>query len=226
MKLTLKEKIIIAGAATSLVVLAVIVFVSRSKKSKKMGSESKRLKSLADDDLSKWSGKKETDPTVSDTLLGYWKLVGKYFTPSQMQSSSFQSGNPWSSAYVSHLITNSGFQNFIPRSYHSTYVVDAKENRTQGKKSAFWAYRPKEKKVEEGDIIVKNRGGNQFTYDTIRKSVPTHGDVVIDVIEKSGKPYAVIQGGNVSNTVTREEVPLSNDKTLPSTYIAHLKYVK
>jgi hypothetical protein len=225
MKLNLKEKIIIAGAGASLVILAIILIVGRNKKAKKLGSEAKRLKSLAEDDLNKWKGKKETDPSVSDTLVGYWNLVGKNFSPSQMQSSSFQSGNPWSSAYVSHLITNSGFENFKPRSFHSTYVVDSKENKTQGKKSSFWAYRPADKKVEEGDIIVKNRGRN-YTYDTIVRGVPTHGDVVIDLIEKNGTPYAVIQGGNVSNSVTRAEVKLNTDRTLPSNYIAHLKYEK
>jgi hypothetical protein len=225
MSLNLKEKIIIAGAGASLVILAVILILGRNKKGKKMGSESKRLKSLAEDDLNKWKGKRETDPSVSDTLVGYWKLVGKYFTPTQMQSSSFQSGNPWSAAYVSHLITNSGFENFTPRSFHSTYVVDAKENKTQGKKASFWAYRPTEKKVEEGDIIVKNRGGN-YTYDTIVRGAATHGDVVVDMIEKEGIPYAVIQGGNVSNSVTRAEVKLNTDRTLPANYIAHLKYVK
>lgn len=226
MKLALKEKVIIIGAAASLVVVAIIVLVGRAGKNKKMGNQTKRLKSTADDDLAKWKGKKELDPSLSDTLLSYWKVVGLHFTPSQMQSSSFQSKHPWSAAYVSHLITNSGFENFTPRSFHSTYVVDAKENKTQGRKPSYWAFKPQEKKVEVGDIIVKNRGGNSYTYDSIVRGVPTHGDVVVDMEEKSGKKYAVIQGGNVSNSVTRNSVLLNDDGTLPLKYIAHLKYTK
>lgn len=231
MKFSKQEKLIIAGAVATSVVLGIVVFISiRNKKKKltKLNPYQKKLKEVADADSKKWQGKKETDPEVSDFLIGYWKLLGNTFTPAQMQSPSFQDKWYWSSAYVSHLLNSAGF-NFKPRSYHSTYTVDAKENRTQGTKNAFWAFRPTEnKKVEVGDVLVKNRGGNNYTYDTIQRSVPAHGDVVVDFLEKDGKRYAVTQGGNVGNSVTKTNYELTpNDLVVnPTKFIAHLKYEK
>lgn len=231
MKFSKQEKLIIAGAIATSVFLGVVVFISIRNKKKnlfQLTPYQKKLQEVADDDLKKWAGKKETDPSVSDLLIGYWKLLGNTFTPAQMQSPSFQDKWYWSSAYVSHLLKSAGF-NFKPRSYHSTYTVDAKENRTEGNKNSFWAYRPTEnKKVEIGDVLVKNRGGGNYTFDTIQRSVPAHGDVVVDFVEKDGKKYAVTQGGNVSNTVSKTNYEITSDNLFktPSKFIAHLKYEK
>jgi len=231
MKFSKQEKLIIAGAVATSVVLGLVVFISIRNKKKsltKLNPTQKKLRDIAESDVKLWAGKKETDPSVSDLLIGYWKLLGNTFTRAQMQSASFQDKWYWSSAYVSHLLNSAGF-NFKPRSYHSTYTVDAKENRTQGNKNAFWAYRPTEKKkVEIGDVLVKNRGGGNYTYDTIQRSVPAHGDVVIDFIESGGKKYAVTQGGNVGNTVAKTNYEITNDNLFayPEKFIAHLKYEK
>jgi hypothetical protein len=51
---------------------------------------------------------------------------------------------------------------------------------------------------------------------------------VVDFLEKDGKRYAVTQGGNVGNSVTKTNYELtSNDLVAnPTKFIAHLKYEK
>lgn len=205
----------------------VIVIIAKSKKGKSSPKQ-KKLKNLADDDKKKWNGKKETDPSMSDTLVSYWKGIGLNYTPSQMQSSSWQNNNPWSASYVSHLIKNSGY-NFKGGATHSSYAVQGKSDRKQNIKNRYWAFRPSEnKKIEVGDILVKNRGGGNYNYDTIVSGVKSHGDVIFDIVSDNGKKIAYYQGGNLSNSVGRGKITLSENGLLPkdSPYFLQLKYIE
>lgn len=188
----------------------------------------KKLQEEAKKDREFWKNKAETHPSVSDTLVDYWKTAGLNFKPSQMQSASFHSSMPWSSAYVSNLIIRGGYKNFKGSSSHAQYVVEAKKNRKENKNNSFWAYKPSEgKKVEVGDILVKPRSGSNPSLDTINGSTPTHGDVVIDTYKKDGKFWAKAQGGNLSNTVSADTVyELTSDGKIKSgsPLFAHLKY--
>lgn len=215
-----KEIIVIA---TSIVAFAVSYYLIKNYISNKA-----RLKHLAKKDLDKWEGKKETDPSMSSELIGYWKAVGKDFTSKDMQQSSTHAGYPWSGVYISHLVKKSGYKNFIPRSFHSAYVVDAKKNRANKLNKSYWAYKPSElKEVEIGDIIVKGRSGSNPSLDTITDNVKSHGDIVVDIVTENGQKYAVTQGGNVSNTVKQTKVKLTdNYRLLNPVHYAQLKYEK
>ncbi len=212
------SKIILASA-----ILVVGFFViKRFFKPKK-----NKIQKEAESDLEFWKGKTETSPLVSDTLIRYWKATGRNFTPSQMQSSSVHSTYPWSSAYISDLVKRIGYKNFKGHASHSGYVIDAKKNRETKLKDSLWAYKPSEgKKVEVGDILVKPRSGTNPTLDTLTFGTNTHGDLIIDILEKNGKSYARGIGGNLGNTVSTHDYELTSDgKIKPKTEpFAHLKY--
>jgi hypothetical protein len=211
---------IIAGVAVTGLVLLLL-----SKKKKPKNSVAK-LKAQAKFDRQLWSGKKETDPSMSQTLIEYWKNLGSNYTPAQMQSKSFQKTRPWSSAYVTHLVQGGGF-NFKGGYMHSTYAEKSKKDRASGTKDNYWGYRASDgKKVEIGDILIKNRSGGNYNFDTIRSGVISHGDVIIDIIKEGEKITAIAQGGNLNNSVEIVKIPLSNNQKLPSNspYFMQLKY--
>jgi hypothetical protein len=211
---------IIAGVAVTGLILLLL-----SRKKKPSHSIAK-LQQKAKADKALWNGKKETDPSMSQTLINYWKNLGSTYTPAQMQSKSFQKDHPWSSAYVTQLVQGGGY-NFKGGYMHSTYAEQAKKDKSAGTKDAFWAYRNSDgKKVEIGDILVKNRSGGNYNYDTIRSGVISHGDVIIDIKNEGGKTIAIAQGGNLSDSVSNTKIPLSDNLKLPSDspYFMHLKY--
>lgn len=214
-----RKQIIIGATIVSLVVTFYVLNKHLSHKN--------RLQRLSKKDLKKWEGKKETDASVSDELVSYWKLAGFDFTYEQMQSSSTHSSYPWSAVYISKLVKDSGVKNFTPRSTHAGYTVDAKNNRSDKVKKSYWAFKPSElKKVEVGDIIVKGRSGTNPNLDTINSSVKTHGDIVVDIKKIDGQKFAITQGGNVSNTVKQTRVPLTdNERLLNPVHFAQLKYI-
>lgn len=187
-----------------------------------------KIKKLADIDLKKWEGKKETDPSMSSTLINYWKAIGYNYNSSQMQSSSFQKSNPWSAAYISHLVKDSGY-NFKGGSTHSTYANQAKKDKNDNIKNRFWAFRKTDNKpVKVGDILIKNRDGGNFNYDTLTAGSKSHGDVIIEIENVGDKKIAYYQGGNLSNSVKRGTINLTSKGTIPqdSPYFMHLKYIK
>jgi hypothetical protein len=215
--------------ALGVVAFTFIVLYAVNRRKKVGGSVSNpKLKKVADDDQKEWVGKKETDPAVSDTLIKYWKSVGLNYSPAQMQSSSFQKANPWSASYVTHLIKSSGY-NFKGGATHSSYAVQGKKDRSSGTKERYWAFRKSENKpVQIGDILVKNRDGGNYNYDTISSGVKSHGDVIVDIQNVNGKNIAYFQGGNLSNSVQRGKIELSSNNMIPSNspYFLHLKYVR
>lgn len=214
-----KKEIVIA--VTSVAVIFGLIYVAKNYITNKG-----RLKHNAKKDLRKWKGKTETDRSMSDELVGYWKLAGKKFTREQMQQKSTHSTYPWSSVYIGHLVDKSGYKNFKPSASHSSYVVDAKGNRSNKINHSYWAYKPSElQKVEIGDILVKGRSGSKPSLDTINRGIISHGDIVVDITKENGQKYAITQGGNVSNTVAQTKVPLTeNERLLNTVHFAQLKY--
>jgi hypothetical protein len=225
--MTNKDKKIVAIAALITVALAVVVVVYILLKRIK-NKERYLLVWNAEKDQLLWKGKYELDSAVTKFLIEYWKTVGVNFNAQQMQQSSTHSSYPWSAAYISNLVLRSGFLNFTPRTTHASYVIDAVENRKKKIKPAFWAFEPSSNlKVNIGDILVVNRGQNA-SLSTLNRSTPTHGDIVISFEKEKDIRYAIVQGGNVSNTVKTKRIKLNSDGTLmePNKFIAHLIYVK
>jgi len=215
-----KKELIIAGV-TICGVLATFYVLNKFVFNHKI-----RLKHNANKDLKLWNGKRETDPSMSDTLVKYWKQVGLSVLPKQVQTSSFNSSYPWSSAYIGYLVNHSGFKNFKAHSTLSAYVIDAKNNRKNKLNHSYWAYKPSElEKVEVGDILVKGRSGSKPNIDTLNSGVLTHGDIVVSIKNINGQKFAITQGGNLSDTVSRTKVALTeNERLLNPVHFAQLKY--
>lgn len=223
MSFNFKNRDNIVILATSVAVFAVSYYLIKNYATKKG-----RLKHIARKDLKHWEGKTETNPKMSSDLVDYWKLVGINFTKEQMQQSSTHSSYPWSAVYISHLVDKAGYKNFKPKPTHSGYVVDAKNNRANKLKNSYWAYKPSElQKVEIGDILIQGRAGTRPNLDTINSGVLSHGDIVVDFSKLNGQNYAIVQGGNISNSVKQRKVPLTDTFKLSNpVHFAQLKYEK
>lgn len=210
------------------IAISVISIIGVAIAMKYVFSHKARLKRQANKDLRKWEGKTETSPEVSKYLVDYWKKAGLNFSESQMQSSGFQSSYPWSSAYIGHLVDSAGYKHFTSKPTHSAYVVEAKNNRASKQKRSYWAYKPSElNKVQVGDILVQGRSGSKPNLDTINSGVLSHGDIVVDLVKENGVNYALLQGGNLGNTVQRTKERLGDKKeVINSKYFAQLRYVQ
>jgi hypothetical protein len=212
-----KEQKITLGIATAIsVFLGGALFVYYQLKS----GPKRRLRKLANEDIVFWKGKKETNPEVGPVLQTYWKQVGLNYSLSQLQSSDFQQGNPWSAAYISSLIKRwSGSNQFRYSASHSNYVIQARQAKLQSdKKAMYWAFEMGQLPVEIGDILIRNRGSNA-TLSTITSGTLLHGDIVVE--KKDSQIF--LQGGNLSNSVQRYAMPVDKDGKIYGTFIAHLK---
>ncbi len=127
-------------------------------------------------ELKKWEGKKETDPTMFETLKKYWDYVqyGDNWSPSE---------TAWSSAFISYGLKNAAFPK---RSAHFQYIQDIQNNNfpTWG---AYSIPKTNNLKLNVGDVLIRPRSSS---------NTATHGDVVYKI--KDGLAYLV--GGNVSDT--------------------------
>lgn len=155
----------------------------------------KSLVRIAKAELKKWSALTERSSKVSEILLNYWKSVGLSFTEKQMQSESFQSSYPWSSAFISYLFHKAGANEKFPySSAHSGYFQYAKKNR-DNKTASLRGFRITEYAPQVGDLVVYTRQTGKG-YDSTGY-FPSHGELVIE----KGAGYILAVGGNVSNTV-------------------------
>lgn len=165
--------------------------------------------------------RKELDEVVSTRLQKYWKAVGLNYTVEQLRDAKFHADNPWSAAFVSWVMKTAGAgDNFRYAASHWRYVAAAKENRNAGNDNPLKAYRPNEKEVEPGDVVVKRRGNSRATYENVQTGHITHGDIVVAVA--NGKAETI--GGNVSNSVKTTTVELDeNSNVAAEGYFAVVK---
>ncbi len=130
----------------------------------------------------------------------YWKSIGwdkSRWTPS---------GVAWSSAFISYIMKNANAKSdFKYSSSHSSYIRDAVKNRKNNNKNPFKAYKLNEKKEEVGDLICYARQDG-VSYDST-SAYKSHCDIVVD-IDKEG---AKVIGGNIGNSVSKKNVPLTKD---------------
>ncbi len=110
---------------------------------------------------------------------------------------------PWSAAFISWVVRQAGqgYENFRFAARHSEFVNNAIKARvTNREDKPFWGYRTAEKRPELGDIIQRNRGGNNFSYSYAEnhEQYNSHSDIVVEVT-----PDVVrVIGGNVGDTVS------------------------
>ena len=138
--------------------------------------------------LDAWSGKKEGDPSMLDTLREYWSSVG-------WTNWGGDTDIPWSAAFVSYVLGG----DFPGESAHRKYVqrvIDEDDNAWR----AFSVPKNLDRlKLRPGDVLVKPRSGGWGN---------SHGAVVYRV--RDG--VAELAGGNVSNTAkVEDEIPVDSD---------------
>ncbi len=227
---------IVAGITTSLVVIvgALVYFDRRAtkktapKSSRKLSQFNQNLVQLAELEYQRWNekGKKhELSPEMSDTLVDYWRRgTGMNFSPSQMQTRSVQNKYPWSAAAISWLVKLAGAgDDFKYSASHSNYIIAAINNRKQNNANPFKAYRINELPIREGDIVCRTRAGSRATYDTIQAGMPTHCDVVTQIMDAHG----VSIGGNVSQRFSKTNVPINKEGYITDrSYFAILRNTK
>lgn len=142
-------------------------------------------------ELERWSGTKETDARAAPLLARYWAAVGM---PPQSPDV------PWSAAFISFVARPA----VAPSGDHVGYARAAFRARQAGKPGVYWAFQPQELQPTRGDILIRGRGQpvswQDIAQDTGHKDA--HGDLVTD----AGNGVLTLIGGNVSNSVTRQQV--------------------
>ncbi len=143
---------------------------------------------------------KEGNSSTIKLLRDYWKS-GAGVTASD----SWYINNAWSAAFISWIMSISGYDEFKRSGSHSVYIRDAIKNKKENK-PGFKGYKPDDVKVEVGDLVCYPRQDG-ITYDTTG-SYASHCDIVVSV--KNDKADTI--GGNVSDSVSKTIVPLKNGK--------------
>ncbi|MBC24720.1 MAG: hypothetical protein CMJ32_12505 [Phycisphaerae bacterium] len=129
--------------------------------------------------LAIWAGKKESDPSMFETLKAYWDNVNFGWNGDP--------NIPWSAAFVSYVLGG----DFPGSAAHRKYVE--KVIATDGPWTAHSIPKNADKiQLNPGDVLVKPRSGNRYN---------SHGAVVYSV--QNG--VASLVGGNVSNTAKIED---------------------
>jgi GH24 family phage-related lysozyme (muramidase) len=185
--------------------------------------------STANDQYSYWTKSNgsryaETDSFVTSRLQEYWKAAGLNYTAAQLQDANWQKDNPWSAAFISWVIKQAGGGNSFKYSpLHMKYVSAAKQN-TVNKTSdnPFWLCNVNNALPEPGDLICRNRGSSNFTFDTVTDSGSSHSDIVVEV-DYSNNKMIVIGGNKTGDTVGREEIRLTNNGLIDTSYGAQNK---
>ena len=175
----------------------------------------------AQQELSAWQGKVETDPEMEERLRGYWLTALHNRTPEVAFGSGWQSEQPWSAAFISHIVEDELPGALWPAAAHWTYARKALES---PRLNAYRALDPSITPVQVGDIIVKNRAGRKYTFadlGRVRHS-PSHGDLVVRV--QPGVATGI--GGNLQHSVREAYYDLDKDGRALDNTVAILRYVR
>src|SRR5262245_61924007 len=94
----------------------------------------RNIVSVAVREWERWNAhgrKTETDPSIRSTLADYWRRgAGVQVRESDLGSTSFQAGHPWSAAFISWVMRHAGAGSaFRYAPSHSTYIYAAKQDR-------------------------------------------------------------------------------------------------
>tara|TARA_R100000773_G_scaffold44641_1_gene46815 strand:+ start:8716 stop:9351 length:636 start_codon:yes stop_codon:yes gene_type:complete len=131
----------------------------------------------AQEELNFWFKTKEDDVKAYPRLKIYWDNVnfGDNWSPT---------GTPWSAAFITYLLRNTGFPK--NRAAHYLYIKDIIDGKNPTW-SAFSIAKTDNLQLNVGDVLIKPRTGSNTS---------THGDLVYKI--EDGKAFLI--GGNVSNT--------------------------
>ena len=162
-----------------------------------------------------YRGITETDKRFYDFLYKIWRHVG--YSDSWAKKA-IQDRIAWSAAFISYVYKD--YTDFPKSASHSHYIVASREN-TQLGKGNFRLRKINEYKPKIGDLVCINRGGKNYTYDSIFKGAISHCDTVVKVNPTSIETI----GGNVSNQISKTIVPTKNGYINKSGYFAIIQNI-
>ena len=182
----------------------------------------------------------ESNPAVRDMLIMFWRDgVGMSQAQAEATAAISAQDHPsrafWSAAFISWCVRNAmpnpppphnGGFHFHMR--HMTYVADCLRNRENNDNTRpFWLYDINDTNIvpEDGDILCLNRGGNNFSYQSIRQqwfvnnpnaeaTGSSHCDIVVGRHEEGGRRWIETIGGNVGDTVGSRYYSIDNNGRL------------
>jgi len=213
MNKTLKYSLITI-ASLALVGGAIVIY----RKRKGISRLAKKAIDIAQSEYDDWntdgSKRKEGDESMFENIKKYWEEGANTFW-----SKTKMINEAWSAAFISYIMKKAGAgDGFKYSTSHSVYIRDAISNRKKQNKNPFKGYKPKEVKIEKGDLVCYARQSG-VSYDTTG-AYASHCDFVTEV----DKGLAVSIGGNVSNSVSKTNVRLSDDgKIVDDKYFVVIK---
>ncbi len=197
----------------------------------------------AESELKYWRGfpmpdgadKDESEPGRRRILAYYQEfLAGRAHDEYYADGSSIYD-RPWSGLFIGYCMEKArqaiDAQPFFPArlfefTNHVRYCQEAYRRRTSEHANHYWAWPVDSKVVAVGDVVVKERAGSGASWDDVSSdediAKPAHGDIVVSV---DGRQASVI-GGNLSGSVAKIDVELSEDGKLKSEqgYFALLRF--
>lgn len=160
----------------------------------------------------------EEDEPYNTYVHEMWLVLGENW----YGNSEYSNGEdvPWSAAFISFVVANSGseYAEFLLASSHSVFSNDAIRARVMEEADKpFWGYRISERKPEIGDIVLRNRAGGAYSYEYAENhaNFKSHSDIVCEV---RGDIARVIGGntGGGEGSVAIGEYELDDDGFLVS----------
>lgn len=164
-----------------------------------LGKNVKANSKLAWVTYSKYLNIKENDSRFYEILKEFWMYAGL----TESKAKNFISSNyAWSSAFVSYIMVKSGFKDFPVSTSHTCFASKIKN----GNYENYSLKRVNEYAPKIGDIVIKNRAGNNLTYDSFKCGDYSHSDIVVGVTENQ----LITIGGNVNNQISITDVSINS----------------
>jgi hypothetical protein len=182
------------------------------------------LATIADQEYLSYHGNNEADSVLSLRIAQYWQDLALPFPGV---------GVPWSAVFVSWCVKSAGAttNEFQFSARHSMFVNQAIKN--SGIPGAvFIGRRVDDYSPGLGDIVQNNRNGNNFDFDfaAANDDYESHSAIVTEVGEDAGGGYAVVVGGNESDSVRHTVLRLDGNGRLIqrpiSSFIAIIECLK
>jgi hypothetical protein len=175
-----------------------------------------QLVRVAQGELSEFGGVLETDPRlrtrIYDTYLAQLKAADPGDSLGWNMDPDITSW-AWSATFVSWCVLAAGatLANFDFSIRHAVFTRKAIQNEAAGA-GEFRGRKITDYAPQPGDLIVANRGGGTITYDQAKTNgnYLSHSAIVVDLIIRNGKRYALTVGGNESDSVRQTEVELTS----------------
>ena len=185
-----------------------------------------KLISIASAEFDTFHELDETDEPLRSRINSYCEAIG-------IEPPDDISAFPWSATFISWCVKTAGATEaeFKFSDTHAVFVKAAIAN-AEAERGAFRARPIEAYKPKLGDIIHRNRNGGRVSYKQARtrSNYESHSAIVVELVERDGAKFAITVGGNESNSIRRQRVPLTADghvqQTSNNPYISVIEDLK